>query len=134
MRATCKYSESFFKAYTHNSLYFRKEFDLKSSDLDNREKQRIVTSGIVNQLNRILINTLGSDNFHLHELDVDIDPRHEAFWMVGGIIPPISTQKKRTGVNWLKKYEKDPIDRPFQYTGKIFNFFYDINSDYNQFL
>lgn len=86
--------------------------------MEATDKHRILTAGIVKQLNRILINSLGSDNFHLLEVDVDVDCRHEAFWMVGGIIPPISVQKQRAGKKWSKKFEKDPVDRPFQYLGK----------------
>lgn len=98
-------------------LTFRQEFDLKSSEIGEKDKQRILTSGIVKQLNRILINSLGSDNFHLHELDLDVDARHEAFWFTGGITPPISVQKGRAGMEFYKQFEKDPVDRPFQYIG-----------------
>lgn len=95
---------------------------MKTSDLSEKDRQRVMTAGVVRQLNRILINALAADNFHLYELDVDLDPRHEAFWVVGGIIPPILTQKIRAGKEWTKKYEKDPIDRHFQYIGKNFLF------------
>lgn len=75
------------------------------------------TSGLVKQLNRILINALGADNSHLYELDADVDPRHEAFWFVGGIDPTKRVKQMREGIDWLKDYVNDPVDRPFQYIG-----------------
>jgi small subunit ribosomal protein S30 len=98
--------------------FFRKTFDLKSSQIDPKFRDRIITSGLVNQVNRILINALGADHFHLSELDVDIDPRHEAFWFIGGIKPPESVRKMREGIDWYKKYANDPVDRTLQYIGK----------------
>lgn len=98
-------------------FFFRKSFQLKSANIDSKEKERVLTSGLVKQINRILVNALGPDNFHLFELDVDVDPRHEAFWFVGGIDPPLSVKKMRKGIDWYKKYENCPVDRPFQYIG-----------------
>lgn len=51
-----------------------------------RQIHRMKASAVVNHLNRVLTRTLGADNGHLHEADVDYDPRIEAFWFVGGKI------------------------------------------------
>lgn len=101
-------------------LIFRKHFEIKSSDLPAIEKDRIRTSGIVRQLNRVLINSLGADNAHLYESDADLDPRHEAFWFVGGIDPAANVRRMKNGLEWTKKYADDPLERPFQYVGKPF--------------
>lgn len=55
---------------------------------------------------------------HLNEVEVDIDPRQEAFWFVGGIEPPELTKRKRKGTAWQKDMADEPINRQFQYVGK----------------
>lgn len=85
-----------------------------------KEVNRAKTSGIVKQLNRILVNALGADHRHLLESDADVDPRHDAFWFVGGIDPTTIVKKQRKGVGWYDEFVDDPVDRPFQYTGKPF--------------
>lgn len=42
------------------------------------------TAEICKDLNRIIIKSLYPVAPHLVESEVDIEPRHEAFWMVGG--------------------------------------------------
>lgn len=69
------------------------------------------------QLNRVLTNTLGADNRHLLEADVDIEPRHEAFWFVGNIEPPENIRKMKEGRRFTRPHAKDCLDRPFSYTG-----------------
>lgn len=59
-------------------------FQVMKKDMDPRKVQRIKASAIVKHLNRVLTRILGADNSHLYESDVDIDPRIEAFWFVGG--------------------------------------------------
>lgn len=93
---------------------------MKSSDLTPSEIGRAKTSGLVKQLNRVLINALGPDHRHLYELDSDVDPRHEAFWFVGGMNPPAKVVKGREAVKWLEPYLKDPVDRGFQYASAFF--------------
>lgn len=87
--------------------------------MSEKDIARVKASGIVKQLNRVLINALGADNRHLYESDSDVDARHEAFWFVGGMDPPTQLQKMRAH-GWFKDYANDPIDRPFQYIGKPF--------------
>lgn len=70
-------------------------------------------------MNRILLKNLSSKATHLFEAEVDIEPRHEAFWMCGGIEPP--TDKKiwiERRVPLTEEEKNEPIDRPFQYFGK----------------
>lgn len=59
-----------------------------------------------------------ADNEHLAEIEVDVDPRHEAFWFVGGIEPPVSVVTKRKRTPWQKDRENEPVNRQFQYVGK----------------
>lgn len=55
---------------------------------------------------------------HLDEIEVDIDPRQEAFWFVGGIAPPLLTKRIRKGSLWQKDMADEPINRQVQYVGK----------------
>lgn len=67
------------------SGYLREyQVNRKLNSLDKRKKMRMKASSIVSHLNRVLTRILGADNAHLYESDVDIDPRIEAFWFVGG--------------------------------------------------
>lgn len=72
---------------------------------------------MVSQINRTLINSLLADSPHLSEADTDVDPRHEAFWFVGGIAPPERIRKIRKN-SWQEEYADDPVNRNFQYIGK----------------
>lgn len=70
----------------------------------------------------MLLNALSPSVKHLNEAEVDIEPRHEAFWFVGGIEPTTFVQKMRKGNSWTKEYTKEPVDRPFQYEGMLDQF------------
>lgn len=70
------------------------------------------------QLNRVLINALGADNHHLQECDVDLDPRHEAHWFVGGIEPPHRIKMLIKGIERIKEFADDPVERSFHYQGQ----------------
>lgn len=75
------------------------------------------TSRVVRQINRALLNSIAVDHSHLLEADADIEPRHEAFWFVGGIDPPERIRKLRQR-SWDKASAKDPVDRNFHYIGR----------------
>lgn len=92
--------------------------------LSEEEKHRRRTESIVKDLNKILMKHLSAKAPHLLNAEVDIEPRHEAFWMCGGIEPPIDKKI------WLERKpkpteeeKKEPIDRPFQYFGRKKVFF-----------
>lgn len=53
---------------------------------------------------------------------VDYDPRHEAFWFVGGTDVPASVLKWRKQYKWLREPDRlhEHIDRPVQYLGIVF--------------
>lgn len=57
------------------------ESDVKLSD---EEKNRLRNVEICKDLHRIISKSLHSVAPHLTESEVDIEPRHEASWMVGG--------------------------------------------------
>lgn len=50
-------------------------------------------------------------------MQVIFEPRIEASWYVGGIVPPLSVQSTRRGVDWMKDMVNDPVDRTMQYIG-----------------
>jgi small subunit ribosomal protein S30 len=86
-------------------------------EIEDAVRDRHNTSSIISQLNRTILSSLSADNPHLSQVEIDVDPRHEAFWFVGGIPPLTIVQKIREGLKWQKEYAKDSIDRPFQYVG-----------------
>lgn len=48
---------------------------------------------------------------------VDLEPRHEAFWLIGGINPPDNSRKSREKFDWIKHLADKPINRAAQYLG-----------------
>ncbi|XP_075154294.1 mitochondrial ribosomal protein S30 [Haematobia irritans] len=82
------------------------------------ERERAFSQLIVEQINRTLINNLSMDFPHLNELEIDFNPRHEAFWSVGGIEAPKNVVKSKEGQEWQKDSAKDPVDRFMQYKGR----------------
>lgn len=90
---------------------------MRKSKLTEVERRALLSSAIIEQINRVLINSLSPDYAHLGEIEVDSDPRHESFWFVDGISPPERIRKIRER-DWQKQYANDPILRPFQYIGR----------------
>lgn len=47
---------------------------------------------------------------------MDVNPRFESFWIVGGLHPPKSVRYKRYHVSWIDDKEEinSPIDRYYQ--------------------
>uniref|UniRef100_A0A182JRH0 28S ribosomal protein S30, mitochondrial n=1 Tax=Anopheles christyi TaxID=43041 RepID=A0A182JRH0_9DIPT len=82
------------------------------------EKEEKVVRSLLAQLNRTITNSLAPNYHHLSEIETDVDPRHEAFWFLGGIYPPTLVRKIKEGVDWQKQYANDPYDRNIQYVGK----------------
>ncbi|XP_037815353.1 28S ribosomal protein S30, mitochondrial [Lucilia sericata] len=94
--------------------YFNQKYP-DASDLEPKERERILTQVIVEQINRALINGLSADYQHLQEAEIDYNPRHEAFWSVGGIQAPKNIVKAKEGHEWQKHLAKEPVDRLMQY-------------------
>ncbi|XP_076067555.1 mitochondrial ribosomal protein S30 [Oratosquilla oratoria] len=65
-------------------------------------------------LQRIMISSLSPQISHLRTASVDVQPRIEAFWFLGGIQPDLQLKKIRKNCDFLKDKENDPIDRPIQ--------------------
>jgi len=97
--------------------FFCRRSHVQNKDLNALDKYRKFTSEVANQINRVLLNALAADNPHLSEIEVDLDPRHEAFWFVGGISPPELVRKIRQGNKWQKSFANEPVDRQMQYIG-----------------
>lgn len=75
---------------------------------------------ISTEINRLLLNASYSNYSHLREVEVDLEPRHEASWFVGGIAPPVLITKKRKNCKYLLDAQltvDEPVDRSFQYVG-----------------
>lgn len=97
---------------------FRQRKSELPDDTPPAELNRLLGSEIVTQINRLLLMALRDDCAHLSETEVDLDPRHEAFWFVGGVDPPESVKRMRDGVEWQKEFVNDPVDRAVQYIGR----------------
>ncbi|XP_034671093.1 28S ribosomal protein S30, mitochondrial [Drosophila subobscura] len=89
--------------------------DFVPSDSVTRERQ--LTQVIVEQVNRALQQVLSADYPHLNDVEVDYNPRHEAFWAVGGVDAPKNVQNSKKGRDWQKDDASDSVDRLVQYTG-----------------
>jgi Mitochondrial 28S ribosomal protein S30 (PDCD9) len=99
------------------TIAFEADCRRSHSGLDNMEKERQSNSLLVQQLNRTILNALAAEHPHTANVQIDLEPRHEAFWFVGGIPPLTIVQKNREGRKLQKDSAKEPIDRPFQYIG-----------------
>lgn len=64
------------------------------------------------------MNALSRKIQHLNEAETDIEPRHEAFWFVGGIDPIKLLQKIRRGQKMSDEEVMESVDRNFQYISK----------------
>ncbi|XP_030381539.1 28S ribosomal protein S30, mitochondrial [Scaptodrosophila lebanonensis] len=96
---------------------YRNKLTLLDTPPDAVTRELQLTQIILEQLNRVLLQTLIADYAHLHEIEVDYNPRHEAFWVVGGVDPPKNVVKSKQGREWQKEYANDTVDRMVQYTG-----------------
>lgn len=64
------------------------------------------------QLNRLLTSLLGSEKEYLLSTEVDVKPRVEAFWSLGGIEPDKTLRKVRENNKLHNKGDPaEPIDR-----------------------
>ncbi|CAG9790897.1 unnamed protein product [Diatraea saccharalis] len=86
----------------------------------NTQKENEIARNLVRQINRIIANN-GAEKFpHILSMQVDHDPRHEAFWFVGGVDIPTGVRKWRKQQSWYKDRMNENFDRPVQYIGSPF--------------
>ncbi|XP_068158921.1 large ribosomal subunit protein mL65 [Drosophila tropicalis] len=89
-----------------------------SQAVDPITKEQELTQIIVEQVNRAILQVLQGDCPHLLDVEVDYNPRHEAFWAVGGVEPPKNVVSSKKGRDWQKDDANDKVvDRLVQYTG-----------------
>lgn len=95
----------------------RREYE-HNDDLTEAEKDRQNSLKISTDINRVMMNALYANVKHLNETMVDLEPRHEAFWFVGGL-EPIKDWKTGKDNKWACEAMKEisRCDRPFQYEG-----------------
>ncbi|XP_026741213.1 28S ribosomal protein S30, mitochondrial [Trichoplusia ni] len=94
-----------------------RDFPVTNESSIESQKTNALAQSIVKQINRIITNNLTDKLDHILSSQVDIEPRHEAFWFVGGVDPPLEVVRWRKQYPWLKDTYDDPIDRPVQYIG-----------------
>lgn len=87
---------------------------------DPAEKEKMISDAIIFQINRVILNSLSADISHLQKVEIDLNPRHEAFWFSGGINPTELVRKIRKGVKWQEGFADEPVDRPIQYLGEFY--------------
>ncbi|KAL1489654.1 hypothetical protein ABEB36_013598 [Hypothenemus hampei] len=95
----------------------KKSHKLKNLKLTEVEVENILSKSIVNGINRVLMSHLSHTHEHIKNIEVDVEPRLEASWVVGGINPDERLKKIRKGHTFFKQFENDPIDRYFGYIG-----------------
>lgn len=98
----------FFNCFNRNGL---KQID------DPKERERQLSLNISERVNRILLCVLSQSVKHLKQIELDVEPRHEAGWMVGGIDPSPGVVKWRQRRRLPEDMANRSIDKPFQYTG-----------------
>lgn len=96
---------------------YRRLHDIKGTEISDVEKENLIGASIVKSLNRVLSTTLAPGYPHILDNEVDISPRIEASWVVGGMKPDENVKRLKKGKDFLKPYENDPIDRTFYYLG-----------------
>ncbi|XP_055716610.1 39S ribosomal protein S30, mitochondrial [Phlebotomus papatasi] len=101
----------------HELRGYRRAHEVSNVEINKGDELDIVAAAVVRAINRVLLNSMCEEFSHLDEVDVDLTPRHEAFWTVGGIKPPGKFVKIRKNSGWAKEYKDDPVDRFFQYRG-----------------
>lgn len=65
----------------------------------------------------------------MFSVQVDYEPRHEAFWFVGGTEVPGSVIAWRQKLKWSKERMYEPVDQPVQYIGKLGNIFVQLSTN-----
>ncbi|XP_018574152.1 39S ribosomal protein S30, mitochondrial [Anoplophora glabripennis] len=87
------------------------------SNASEVELENIISTSICKQLNRLAINKICKSHSHLLDVQIDTDPRIESTWYAGGMNSPDHIKRLRKGLEWMKKYVDDPVDRLMVYHG-----------------
>nr|XP_045598316.1 28S ribosomal protein S30, mitochondrial-like [Procambarus clarkii] len=96
-------------------LHFNGRINRKM-EITSRANELHHTKNFLLGLHRIIVSSLPSTVQHIKESMVDIQPRVEAFWLLGGIEPDVMLKKSRRNNKFLKEFENDLINRPVQGT------------------
>ncbi|XP_034489811.1 28S ribosomal protein S30, mitochondrial [Drosophila innubila] len=102
--------------YAHD--LYKHQLTLLQTPPDAVTRERQLTQIILEQINRAALQVLSADYAHLQDIEIDYNPRHEAFWAVGGVDPPKNVVKSKKGREWQKEDANDSVDRLVQYTGE----------------
>lgn len=86
---------------------YRKSIDIEEKRLTNVQSENMLSSILVQQIHRAIFTNLMSNYPHLQNTQMDIDPRIESSWFVGGISDTGEAENDR-GIN----------DKVFHYAGK----------------
>ena len=93
------------------SFHFLRQRETWEPILEN-EKEDNITRQLIPLLNRVLSSSLCFDHQHVSSLEVDIAPRVEASWFLGGIEPDRILRKSRANNKIDQNKNPDaPIDR-----------------------
>ncbi|KAG7173504.1 28S ribosomal protein S30-like [Homarus americanus] len=79
-----------------------------------RASERHSTQNFLLGLHRLMASTVDSTVQHIKESVVDMQPRVEAFWILGGLPPDEMLRKTRKNYEPSKELENDLIDRTMQ--------------------
>lgn len=108
-----------------NKFFFYKFFFFsRSQELDKSVLQcpmafdNAMSKAISRHVHRVVISHLVLDNPSLLEMEIDYDPRIEAFWFVGGISTPPVIKDLQRKQRLPTEMVKLGVDRAIQYLGK----------------
>lgn len=100
---------------------YRYTHDLTNDLKTTEEIESIVSSAVVEKITREIINVASQNIQHLKDVEIDISPRIESSWVVGGMLPPERVKSYRRNAPASFQSERDrenePIDRVIQYNG-----------------
>ena len=90
-------------------------------ELSPLEKEKELTKIIVYELNKSILNSLNTDEWHLRNIQVDYAPRIEGFWQNKSIKETFVKKQNKDGIpieRVPEEFEDRPSDKYFQYIGR----------------
>lgn len=89
-------------------------------DLSDVDRDKEITKIIVEELNRVILNSLSKDECHLRSVQIDFTPRIEASWKVDSLVETVVKKQNKDGIP-LEELPEEYLDRPsdkfIQYIG-----------------
>lgn len=99
-----------------NVIVFRRGKELQNPEFEEKKK----TKYIANELHRIILTSISSNENHLHSAQQDFEPRLEASWKINSLVETAVKKQNKDGIP-LDELPEEYLDRPsdkfIQYIG-----------------